>query len=215
MSVSGPAVKRRKPAFITSKASSRTVGNVEAELIPSDSKGVVDLVTTGTLTTSTTGVNGPVQLYTNSTFPFQIRQRVYLRPEGIAVDPACARAEGDSVLTGLDTDFQCLLDRLVRKGKLARRKEGRAFVYSPVASRDAMRRAAIQELLDGFFDGSAEQLVLFLPPRFECPCEDLLEMIVIIHGGMKKNNVCALFCAAYFVLQSRMTIDRQRNRLSS
>ena len=62
------------------------------------------------------------------------------------------------------TTIMTVLDRLVRKGKLARRKEGRAFRYSPVASRDSMRRAAIQELLDGFFDGSADQLILFLQP---------------------------------------------------
>ncbi len=62
------------------------------------------------------------------------------------------------------TTIMTVLDRLVRKGKLARRKEGRAFVYSPVASRDSLRRAAIQELLDGFFDGSPDQLILFLKP---------------------------------------------------
>jgi predicted transcriptional regulator len=55
-----------------------------------------------------------------------------------------------------------VLDRLVRKGKITRRKVGRAFVYSPQASRDSMRRAAIRELLDGFFDGSEEQLMVFL-----------------------------------------------------
>jgi predicted transcriptional regulator len=62
------------------------------------------------------------------------------------------------------TTIMTVLDRLVRKGKLARRKEGRAFIYLPVASRDAMRRAAIQELLDGFFDGSPDQLIHFLQP---------------------------------------------------
>ena len=62
------------------------------------------------------------------------------------------------------TTIMTVLDRLVRKGKLARHKEGRAFVYSPVASRDALRRAAIQELLDGFFDGSPDQLIHFLQP---------------------------------------------------
>ena len=55
-----------------------------------------------------------------------------------------------------------VLDRLVRKGKLTRRKVGRAFVYSPEASRDTMRRAALRELLDGFFDGSERELLLFL-----------------------------------------------------
>jgi predicted transcriptional regulator len=60
------------------------------------------------------------------------------------------------------TTIMTVLDRLVRKGKIARRKVGRAFVYSPQASRDVMRRAAIRELLEGFFDGSEEQLLIFL-----------------------------------------------------
>jgi BlaI family penicillinase repressor len=60
------------------------------------------------------------------------------------------------------TTIMTVLDRLVRKGKITRRKVGRAFVYSPQASRDSMRRAAIRELLDGFFDGSEEQLMVFL-----------------------------------------------------
>lgn len=60
------------------------------------------------------------------------------------------------------TTIMTVLDRLVRKGKLARRKVGRAFVYAPTTSRDEMRRAAIRELLEGFFDGSEEELVRFL-----------------------------------------------------
>jgi predicted transcriptional regulator len=60
------------------------------------------------------------------------------------------------------TTIMTVLDRLVRKGKLARRKQGRAFVYSPVTSRDSMRRVAIQELLEGFFDGSQDALLHFL-----------------------------------------------------
>src|SRR5215470_18339837 len=60
------------------------------------------------------------------------------------------------------TTIMTVLDRLVRKGKLTRRKVGRAFVYAPEASRDAMRRAAIRELVDGFFDGSEDELIRFL-----------------------------------------------------
>jgi predicted transcriptional regulator len=62
------------------------------------------------------------------------------------------------------TTIMTVLDRLVRKGKLTRRKVGRAFVYSPVASRDAMRRAALRELIDGYFDGSEAELLEFLRP---------------------------------------------------
>jgi BlaI family transcriptional regulator, penicillinase repressor len=60
------------------------------------------------------------------------------------------------------TTIMTVLERLVRKGRLRRRKVGRAFVYAPEDSRDAMRRAAIRELVDGFFDGSEDQLLRFL-----------------------------------------------------
>ncbi len=60
------------------------------------------------------------------------------------------------------TTIMTVLDRLVRKGLLSRRKVGRAFFYRPQASRDLMRRAAVRELLEGFFDGSEEELILFL-----------------------------------------------------
>ena len=60
------------------------------------------------------------------------------------------------------TTIMTVLDRLVRKGKLTRQKVGRAFLYSPQTPRDVMRRAAIRELVEGYFDGSEEQLVEFL-----------------------------------------------------
>jgi BlaI family transcriptional regulator, penicillinase repressor len=60
------------------------------------------------------------------------------------------------------TTIMTVLDRLVRKGKLARRKTGRAFVYSPTESREDLRRVAVRELLEGFFDGSEEELLRFL-----------------------------------------------------
>ncbi len=60
------------------------------------------------------------------------------------------------------TTIMTVLDRLVRKGILTRRKVGRSFVYAPQESRDSMRQVAVRELLDGFFDGSQEELLSFL-----------------------------------------------------
>ena len=60
------------------------------------------------------------------------------------------------------TTIMTVLDRLVRKGKLARQKVGRAYVYSLKASRESMRRAAVRELVEGFFDGSEQELLQFL-----------------------------------------------------
>jgi len=62
------------------------------------------------------------------------------------------------------TTIMTVLDRLVRKGKVSRHKVGRAFVYTPEASRDQMRRAALREFLDAFFDGSERELIAFLEP---------------------------------------------------
>ena len=67
------------------------------------------------------------------------------------------------------TTIMTVLDRLVRKGMLARRKVGRSFSYAPQSTRDAARRAAVRELLEGYFDGSEEALISFLHRRGEQP----------------------------------------------
>ena len=60
------------------------------------------------------------------------------------------------------TTVMTLLDRLVRRGFITRTKAGRAFVYEPAVSRDALRRLALQEFLNSYFEGSPEQLLRFL-----------------------------------------------------
>jgi predicted transcriptional regulator len=60
------------------------------------------------------------------------------------------------------TTVMTMLDRLVRKQAVTRRKEGRSFVYTPVISQDAVRQLAVRELLNMLFDGSADNLVRWL-----------------------------------------------------
>ena len=60
------------------------------------------------------------------------------------------------------TTVMTVLDRLARRGIVTRRKTGRAFVYAPAVSRDAMRRLALQEFLDSYFESSEHQLQQFL-----------------------------------------------------
>jgi predicted transcriptional regulator len=55
-----------------------------------------------------------------------------------------------------------VLDRLTRRGTVTRRKAGRAFIYAPSVSRDAMRRLALQEFLDSYFASSEQELLQFL-----------------------------------------------------
>lgn len=60
------------------------------------------------------------------------------------------------------TTVMTVLDRLARKGGVARRKVGRSFVYVPVLSRKNLRRLAVRDLVDRFFDGSEEALIHYL-----------------------------------------------------
>jgi predicted transcriptional regulator len=55
-----------------------------------------------------------------------------------------------------------VLDRLVKKGGLERRKSGRSFIYVPLLSREALRKLAVKEVVDSFFDGSHEELKAYL-----------------------------------------------------
>jgi len=60
------------------------------------------------------------------------------------------------------TTVMTVLDRLARKGGVARRKVGRSFLYAPVLSRDGLRRLAIRDLVDSFFGGSEQELLAYL-----------------------------------------------------
>ena len=96
------------------RGTSRTVGKVDVELIPNDEVALLDVVTRGTVHADTVGTKGPVQLYSESVVPFQIRKRVMVHADGVAAGPACASAHGSSVLKCITTNF-CLLDPLVRR----------------------------------------------------------------------------------------------------
>lgn len=60
------------------------------------------------------------------------------------------------------TTVMTVLDRLVRRGGVERRKMGRAFVYAPLLSREAVRKMAVTNLVDCFFGGSSESLKKYL-----------------------------------------------------
>ena len=63
------------------------------------------------------------------------------------------------------TTVMTLLDRLAKKGAVERKKVGRSFVYAPVLSRELLRRLAVKQLVDCFFSGSEDELVVYLRGR--------------------------------------------------
>lgn len=69
-----------------------------------------------------------------------------------------------------------MLRILERKGFATHEQAGRAYIYVPLIGREAARRRALSLLLNGFFDGSPELLVLNLLGRDE-PDEDDLKRV--------------------------------------
>jgi len=71
------------------------------------------------------------------------------------------------VQEGLDQDLayttvQTMLNILCRKGKLKRKLNGRAYVYSAAVTQDNALRHAVRDLVDRMFGGSSEELVMSL-----------------------------------------------------
>ena len=60
------------------------------------------------------------------------------------------------------TTVQTMLNILHRKGKVSRKLKDRAYIYRPVLSRQKAVRQAVGEVLERFFGGSADSLVLNL-----------------------------------------------------
>ena len=73
------------------------------------------------------------------------------------------------------TTVMTLLERLVRRGHLARRKSGRSFTYTPTTDPAQLRASALDELTRLYFHGSREALLAFLdagpPPAPEPAAE--------------------------------------------
>lgn len=57
------------------------------------------------------------------------------------------------------TTVKTLLARLVEKGALRERKQGKTSVYEPLVTRESARQAAVRSLLDKAFDGTFGALV--------------------------------------------------------
>ncbi len=61
-----------------------------------------------------------------------------------------------------DSTVRTVLRVLERKGQVRHRKQGRTYVYRAVRGRGHAERSAVRSLLERFFGGSAEALMLRL-----------------------------------------------------
>lgn len=84
------------------------------------------------------------------------------------------------------TTVQTMLNVLHRKGRVRRTLKERAFIYRPVLSRQKAAAQAVRDMLDGFFGGSADSLVLNLVETRQLTPERLAEIQKLLeepHGN--------------------------------
>ena len=88
--------------------------------------------------------------------------------EGTVKDVAVALAPRQAFAY---TTVMTLLERLVKRGHLTRRKSGRSFVYAPAQDPAELREIAINELARDYFGGSRKSLREWLDDKPAVPPE--------------------------------------------
>ncbi|MDR3738826.1 MAG: BlaI/MecI/CopY family transcriptional regulator [Terracidiphilus sp.] len=74
------------------------------------------------------------------------------------------------------TTVQTMLNILVRKGKLRRHREGRAFLYMAAETEAKARKETLRDLIDRMFGGRSEELVMSLLKSREINTKKLAEL---------------------------------------
>jgi BlaI family penicillinase repressor len=74
------------------------------------------------------------------------------------------------------TTVQTMLNILHRKGRVTRQLKERAYIYKPVLSRQKAATQAVGEMIDRFFGGSADSLVLNLVETRQLTPEKLADI---------------------------------------
>ena len=85
------------------------------------------------------------------------------------------------------TTVQTMLNVLHRKGKVKRRLKDRAYFYQPVVSRKKAVTQALGDVLDRFFGGSADSLVLTLLETRKLTPERLAQLQALVEEERHGN----------------------------
>ncbi len=86
------------------------------------------------------------------------------------------------------TTVQTMLNVLHRKGKVKRRLKDRAYIYQPILSRQKAVTQAVGDMLDRFFGGSADGLVLSLVETRKLTAEKLAHIQKLLEQPKEGPN---------------------------
>jgi predicted transcriptional regulator len=84
------------------------------------------------------------------------------------------------------TTVQTMLMVLLRKGKVKRTQEGRAFRYRPVVSRERASGSAVEDLVRRMFGGSAEALLMAMVDARQISAGELERLVRKVAAAEQK-----------------------------
>jgi BlaI family transcriptional regulator, penicillinase repressor len=86
------------------------------------------------------------------------------------------------------TTVQTMLNVLHRKGKVKRRLKDRAYLYQPVLSRQKAVTQAVGDMLERFFGGSADNLVMSLVETRKLTPEKLARIQTLLEHSKEEEH---------------------------
>src|SRR3954453_15528458 len=86
------------------------------------------------------------------------------------------------------TTVQTMLNILHRKGRVKRQLKERAYIYRPVLSRQKAVTEAVSAMLDRFFGGSADSLVLSLVETRHLTPAKLARLQKLLEASKEENH---------------------------
>jgi predicted transcriptional regulator len=86
------------------------------------------------------------------------------------------------------TTVQTMLNVLHRKGRVKRRLQERAFLYTPLLSRQTAVTQAVGDMIERFFGGSADGLVMNLVETRNLTPERLAELQKLVEQPKEKSH---------------------------
>ena len=81
-----------------------------------------------------------------------------------------------------------MLNIMVRKGYLRRKKQGKAYFFAPKVEKQGVAGAIVGDVLSRIFDGSASAMVLNLFETAELDAEELAELRRLISRKAKEQQ---------------------------
>jgi|SRR5579863_2289380 len=85
-----------------------------------------------------------------------------------------------SVITTLNT--------MVKKRLLTRKKQGKAFLFSPLVTREQVSQSVLGDVVNRVFDGSAKSVLMGLFEYSEIQADELKELRKLIDQQMKRRD---------------------------